>query len=365
MAIGIDEIDWNDDDLDAGGFSSQNPEEEELQEKQWITHPGQEPPQEQEPQQQPDNEGGEEGEDNLIFDILKTKGITDPNKIKFEEEDGKEVTRAWKDLSKEEQFNILTGSVQESNKGYNLNDYFSDEELQFIAYLRQNNITPTQYTEQFQTQEPQTQYTIDSLTDEDLFILDLQARVEDVTEEELQKALEAAKSDETLFKKQMEGIRREYQKLEDNNRQQQEAIAQEQVNQQWNAFVDTVTDQIEKFDSVEGVDLELDDDDKQALADFILERDETGVSSLGKALNDPESLVTIAWWALNGDKLVDDITTMFKEQIQRVRQESYNKGVEDGKKGIQQAHVVTKPKPAEANRQTTADKIESIDDLDF
>jgi len=136
-----------------------------------------------------------------------------------------------------------------------------------------------------------------------------------VTEEELQKALEAAKSDETLFKKQMEGIRKEYQKLEDNNRQQQEAIAQEQANQQWNAFVDTVTDQIEKFDAVEGVDLELDDNDKQALADFILERDETGVSSLGKALNDPESLVTIAWWALNGDKLVDDITTMFKEQI--------------------------------------------------
>jgi len=113
----------------------------------------------------------------------------------------------------------------------------------------------------------------------------------------------------------MEGIRKEYQKLEDNNRQQQEAIAQEQANQQWNAFVDTVTDQIEKFDAVEGVDLELDDNDKQALADFILERDETGVSSLGKALNDPESLVTIAWWALNGDKLVDDITTMFKEQI--------------------------------------------------
>jgi len=49
MAIGIDDIDWNDDDLNAGGFSSQNPEEEETLEKSWITHPGQNPEEEKEP----------------------------------------------------------------------------------------------------------------------------------------------------------------------------------------------------------------------------------------------------------------------------------------------------------------------------
>lgn len=363
MALGIDDIDWNDDDLQAGGFSSQNPEEEELEEKTWITHPGQNPEETQDPGPNPNNGGAQEEEDDYIIDILKTKGINDPEKIRFEEEDGKEVTLSWKDLTKEEKINILTGSVVESPKNEPQHDDYTDEEKQFIAYLRANNMTPTQYSEQFQEQEPQTQYTVDSLTDEDLFILDLQARVEGITEEELQKALETAKSDETLFKKQIEGIRKEYQNLEDNNRQQQEAIAIEKQNQQWNAFVDTITDKIEGFNSVEGIDLELDDDDKQALADFILERDETGVSNLGKALNDPESLVTIAWWALNGDRLVDDITTMFKEQIQRARQESYNKGVQDGKKGVQPAHVVTKPKPEV--QQTPTGKIESIDDLDF
>lgn len=365
MAIGINDIDWNDDDLDSGGFSSQSIEDDSVQEKPWVTMPGQDGQQTQETKDPSSEEGTQEEEDDLINDILKTKGISDPNKIKFEEEDGQETTMAWKDLTKEEKINILTGSVtppQESQQQQNL---LTDEEAQFINYLRSNGMTPTQYTQQFQEQEPQAQYTIDSLTDEDLFLLDLQARVEDITEEELQKALEAAKSDETLFKKQMEGVRKEYQKLEDNNRQQQEAIAQERQNQQWNAFVDTITDEIENFSSVEGVDLELDDNDKQILADFILERDETGVSNLGKALNDPQSLVTIAWWALNGDRLVDDITTMFKEQIQKARQESYNKGVEDGKKGIQAAHVVTKPKPAAANRNTAPEKIESIDDLDF
>ena len=365
MAIGIDDIDWNDDDLNAGGFSSQNPEEEPVDEKPWITHPGQEPEVDDPNHQEPPQVGTQEEEDNIIIDILKSKGIADPEKIKFQEEDGQEVTRAWKDLTKEEQMNIITGSVTEPAATAAPTDEYTDEEKQFIAYLRSNGLTPTQYSEQLAQPEPPAQYTIDSLTDEDLFLLDLQARVEDVTEEELQKALEAAKADETLFKKQMEGIRKEYQKLEDNNRQQQEAIAQEQENQQWNAFVDTITDKIDGFNSVEGIDVELDDNDKQVLADFILERDETGVSNLGKALNDPESLVTIAWWALNGDKLVDDMTTMFKEQIQKVRQESYNKGLTDGKKGVQQAHVVTKPKPDAATQTALSGKIESIDDLDF
>lgn len=364
MAIGIDDIDWNDDDLDAGGFSSQSIEEEGVQEKPWVTMPGQDGQQTQQTKDSSGEEETQEEDDDIINDILKTKGISDPNKIRFEEEDGKETTMSWKDLTKEEKINILTGSVVEPPKAQEPDTELTEEEQQFINYLRSNGMTPTQYTQQFEQSEPQEQYTVDSLTDEDLFLLDLQARVEDITEEELQKALEAAKSDETLFKKQMEGVRKEYQKLEDNNRQQQEAIAQEQQNQQWNAFVDTITNEIESFNSVEGVDLELDDNDKQILADFILERDETGVSNLGKALNDPQSLVTIAWWALNGDRLVDDITTMFKEQIQKARQESYNKGVEDGKKGIQAAHVVTKPKP-NVERTAPSGKIESIDDLDF
>jgi hypothetical protein len=48
-----------------------------------------------------------------------------------------------------------------------------------------------------------------------------------------------------------------------------------------------------------------------------------------------------------------------------VSENQYKKGLEDGKKGIQQAHVVTKPKPAAAAQTAPSGKIESIDDLDF
>jgi hypothetical protein len=37
------------------------------------------------------------------------------------------------------------------------------------------------------------------LSDEELYILDLQARIEDISDDEIQEALDRAKSNETLF----------------------------------------------------------------------------------------------------------------------------------------------------------------------
>lgn len=44
---------------------------------------------------------------------------------------------------------------------------------------------------------------------------DLQARIPDITDEELENALTQAKSNEELYKKQVSGIREEYKRLED------------------------------------------------------------------------------------------------------------------------------------------------------
>ena len=58
---------------------------------------------------QPSNGGtpsGQQDED-LTTEVLRLKGITDPGKIKFEDETGAIVERAWDSLSREEQINIL------------------------------------------------------------------------------------------------------------------------------------------------------------------------------------------------------------------------------------------------------------------
>jgi len=80
-------------------------------------------------------------------DFLKTKGIDDINAINFEDENGNIETRAWKDLSREEQFNILNTQIEKPTQQpiVNNNDYtnqLSDDEINFISQLREQGLTP-------------------------------------------------------------------------------------------------------------------------------------------------------------------------------------------------------------------------------
>lgn len=364
MAIGIDDLDFY---------------EEEVQDTppQGGTEPPQEPPTQQEPptpgnetppaekgEETPPPSGNQEGEDDIIKILLKEKGIQDPSKIKFDGDNNEVEERAWDTLSREEQLNILREPTTPPSQETNGESDLTDDEIEFLNMLRTNNLTPQQYLNQLQQQMlPEPSYTVDELSDDDLFVLDLQARVDGITEEQLAKSLENAKQDEALFKKQMEGIRKEYKDLEDQNKQQQELLAQQQQEEQYQQFSNLITEQIDNLTSIAGLDVELEKDDKEQLAEFILGRDEAGISNLGKVLNDPESLVTMAWYALNGDKMIDDITTMYKDSIKKIRQEAYNKGLEDGKKGIQPGHVVVTPPPAAKPEEKK--NISSIEDLDW
>ena len=364
MAIGIDDLDFY---------------EEEVQDTlpQGGTEPPQEPPTQQEPQTTgnetpPTGNSGEQttpsdsqgGEDDIIKTLLKEKGILDPSKIKFDGDNNEVEERAWDTLTREEQLNILRDPVVSPSQETSEEPDLTDDEIEFLNMLRSNNLTPQQYLSQLKQQStPEPSYTVDELSDDDLFVLDLQARVEGITEEQLSKSLENAKQDEALFKKQMEGIRKEYKDLEDQNKQQQELLAQQQQEEQYQQFSNVILGQIDNLNSIAGLDVELENDDKEQLAEFILGRDEAGISNLGKVLNDPESLVTMAWYALNGDKMIDDITTMYKESIKKVRQEAYNKGLEDGKKGIQPGHVVVTPPPTVKTEEKK--NVSSIEDLDF
>lgn len=363
MPIGIDDLDFYE-------------EEPKLQEPPVSEPPANEPPANEEKpggQKPEDNippQGGaqeppqnEEGKDDIITTLLKEKGISDPSKIKFEGDNDEVEERDWKDLSREEQLNIL----RPTNTAPAQDNDLSDEEIEFLNALRMRNLTPTQYLQQLQDSynaQIEPSYTVDELSDDDLFILDLQARVEGITEEQLAKSLETAKQDEDLFKKQMEGIRKEYKDLEDQKNQQNELLLQQQQEEQYQNFSNIINEQIDNLTSIGGLDVELEKDDKEQLAEFILGRDEAGVSNLGKVLNDPESLVLMAWYALNGEQMIDDITTIYQNQLKKAKQDAYNKGLEDGKKGVQPGHVVVTPPPSNKPEEKNGN-ISSIEDLDF
>ena len=135
---------------------------------------------------------------------------------------------------------------------------------------------------------------------------------------------------------------------------EQEQIAQQQYDQ----FSDQIVDEINNLKEIQGFELNMENNDMQELYDFITGQDAAGNNYLAKALSDPRILVKTAWLALNGDQMINDITSYFQKEIANVRKESYKKGVTDTQKKMEKADKVvfkdTHTKPSK----------EVFDDLD-
>ena len=364
MPIGINDLDF-DDDLE---FESQNEEQNEEQEKPWMTiedGESQELPTEE--PKEPSNEG-DEGD--LISYILRSKGISDPTKIKFEGENGEIEELNFNDLSREEQIAILSQNEQEEQQ-----DEYSDQEIALINKLRQNKLTPAEYEQYLinqgannyaqQIEDNNRKYTIDDLEDDELFILDLQARIEDITDEEALAALEKAKMNENIYAKQIKGIREEYKRIEDDKNQRDQYEAEQKRQEQFNAFSSQVQDSIRNFNSIGQLDINLDDDDMEDVAQFLLTADGAGINHFSKALNDPDTLVKMAWFVLKGEDAFNDITNYFTTEIKKREQASYQKGLSDATKkpASQTPKFVYQPKNNNIN-QNGQRQVYSIHDLD-
>lgn len=186
--------------------------------------------------------------------------------------------------------------------------------------------------------------------------MDFISRTGDVTEEEAADALGKAKSNEELYRKQVDSIRNEYRQAEEENRMQ-EQLEQEQVaQQQYEQFSTQIVDEINNLTDIQGLDLNMDEDDMQTLYDFITGQDASGTNYFAKALSDPKILVKTAWLALNGDQMIDDITNYFQHEISNVRRESYRKGVEDTQKKMNSNSVIYKEAPNRSNNYYELDE---------
>ena len=300
-------------------------------------------------------------EDDFISDFLRTRGIDDTSKIKFEDESGNIEERSWDSLTKEEKFNILNTPV---NHVDNQDNSLSDEEVQLLNQIRQSNLTPSQYLEQFKPEPQEPQYKIDDLSDDELFLLDLESRVGELSDEMASQALVNAKQNEELFNKQVQGIRKEYKEREDYQLQQEEAEIESQRQEAYNQFQDDVISSINQFNSVGNLDLNFDDQDREELAQFMLSRDEQGNNYLWQALQDPETLVKAAWFILNGDEAFNNVSDYFINQIKLVSENQYKKGFEEGRQGKEPSRPQVVINNKQNSHRTTYNSINDLDDDD-
>lgn len=351
MAIGINDLD-DIDDLDSIQ-SEESPETGELSSNELIEDTNKDTNKEQN-----DSSTLDQKEDFMQF-LLKSKGIEDMSKIKFENDEGSVEEVNWDDLSNEEKFNILNSSDNSPETD------LDDNEIQLINAIRSSGLTPSEYLQKLQndgidsyiqnSQAEAYQYQVDQFDDDELFIYDFLSRMGDVTKEEAQEALERAKSNESLFAKQIGAIRNEYKSSEEESIRQSQIEQEAQAQEQYEQFANTIADQIDNLSDFSGYDLNMDDEDKQSLYEFITGVDGAGNNYFAKALSDPETLVKIAWFALNGEQMIDDITEYFQKEISKVRKESYTKGKTDATKS--KPDVIYKDKQRERSE-------ELFDDLD-
>ena len=365
MAIGINDLDFDEDEYgqelendtttqDTDLQDSINPESIQVQESEDTTN---------------SDQNIELDDRGIISEFLKSRGIEDISKIKYEDEDGQEEEIDWDTLDSSEKLSILNqlNLVPSNDLDYS--------EIQLINAIRSSKMSPSEYlnyitqrgVDQYaQSLQGDTQvYEIDQYSDEDLFMTDLITRMgrENITDDEAREALDRAKANEALFKKQASAIRNEYKKIEDENRQYELYLEEQRKQEQYNQFANSIKDQILGFNEFQGFELNMDQDDQEELYDFITGFDEAGNSILGKAMNDPSILVRMAWFALHGEQMLDDISDYVKQQVTKVRKDSYSKGVEDAragkvKDGSKKSVTTYKPKP-----NTNIGQI-SIDDLD-
>lgn len=282
-------------------------------------------------------------EDDFITELLKTRGIEDKTKIKFENDEGELEEVDWNSLSNNDRLNILNSSNDESNQ-------LDDSEIDLINAIRHSRLTPNEYLQAVQNhginsyiqnaQEQSMIYRVDEISDEELFISDLLSRIPDMTNEEAIEALDRAKQNDALFNKQIGALRAEYKQAEEEALHYQEIKQQQEAQAMFNQFTENIENSIINFTEFSGCDINMDQEDMQELYDFITGTDAAGVSHFGKVLNDPEWLVRMAWFALNGEQMINDISEYYKKEIASVRKESYNKGLQASK---DKSNIVHKP----------------------
>ena len=279
-------------------------------------------------QNEPPAGGGEPSNsydtDDFTTEVLKIRGINDPSKIKFEDMTGAVVERSWDELSREEQLNIIVGDQNAED------DEISDDEVALINAIRKSGGSVEDYLRSYaeeNTPEPvnEPQYKINELSDDEVYALDLLEKVgsDNITDEELQQAIDAAKQNEDLYNKTVEGLRQEYIRLQQDReaQQQNEIAARKQA--QFEKFATSINSEIQGMNYFMGQELELSQDEKEELSEFMLDLDEDGVSAFGRAMQDPEIFTQAAFWLLNQDKISEELTKQM--------QETYKRGYEQAK----------------------------------
>ena len=291
----------------------------------------------------PDNVGNAGSSDDTevltgIEKFLTTHGI-EGGMIEFE--DG--VKKHYDDLTQEEQFNVLK-TIAESEKNTVESQFDLDpEEISLLNYVRDSGKTVQQAFDDIVEAElsrremSRIDQDVDylKLSPEAVYLKWLKNSDPDISDDDLQDALDAAKKTKT-FSKQAETIRKGF--IQDQERLvevEQSLIEQERL-KDLESDRETIVNEVMGIDSVAG--WEINDDQKNAVLASLLETNSHGDSLfMEKVFSDPKKLFEVAWMEMFGNEYYDKMGEHYKNKIS----DAYARGRREGVSGLPTSPINT------------------------
>jgi len=268
---------------------------------------------------EPSNDPEPEGD--FISKLLEAKGFKNKT-IQITDENGEVSDINFDDLTDQEKFDLL------SDPGQDEGVMPSDDELKTLNFLRTNNMTLEDFAkwqreegvqEYLANQAPITEF--DEYTDDEMIAYDFIQRFgEDMTDEEIDAEIERLKADPDAYQKRVNLLRASYKseaeaqsKLYEQEEQTRNQAAEEEFK---TAYINAAGN----INYIHGMD--LDNNDKQELLDFVLTKDAANRTGLSKALDNPESVLKMAWYLLHGEETYDATVDHFKKEIAKRSKEN-------------------------------------------
>ena len=313
-----------------------------------------------------DQYGSDEDEYSVVERFLQERGV-DPRSIKFETEDGEE-TSDFNDLSSDDQYDILNSLSEDKSD-------LDDSEINLLNFMRTNNWSVQDYNNYIaqqaiqkytsQQQEPEQTYQIDDLSDEELFLVDLKSKIPDLTEDEAMEELDRSQQNQDLFNKKVQSLRKDYKEKEDLYKQQQVEQQQQQQKAAYEQYSKSIADAIDRATVMDlgDLDLELQNQDKQEIYNYLVGYDQQGNRLINNTLADPDQLVRMAWMNIKGPEVFKELTSYYKKKISETAKTNYQKGYDDAKGGRSYNQAKSVVKKRRQPKQSGELTINDIDDF--
>lgn len=304
-----------------------------------------------------DGDGSGEEYTDYIDTVLQAKGI-DRNGIEITDEDGTTSTVSWDDLSDEDKAAILSGEapVEENDQ----EPVIADNELDMLNYFRQNHIGSLQefadaiahkaVEDYIASQPAQNTTDIDSYSDDEIIALDYINRFgENMSDEEIDEEIERLKTNEEAYKKRVQLLRDSFKAEEEAQRKLYEDTEKQKSEENQQAFVTAYNSAAHDLNTIQGID--LNDEDKAEILDYVLTKDQFNRTQFSKDLDDPEKVLRMAWFMKHGEYAAEATRNYFAQLL--AKQRSASQPAKGGK-------AVTRPRVAAATKpqakQTSAFK---------